>query len=139
MVENLIIGIVSGVISGLIVSLYFYFKAKEEQWNDSFVLDKQKLNRYLEAISFELGLIIEDMDRELPRNTLLYFRRLLLQDPFTFSFGDENLDSQTLEPVLEARKLINDLQGFLEEEKFDKFVIKDYQSRIFQLRSKIVR
>lgn len=45
--------------------------------------------------------------------TLLYFRRLLHENPFILTFGEENLSEHTEAPDREARNRIDQLKNIL--------------------------
>ena len=132
---------------GILTSWFFYQLPKEEKWDDNFSNDKQRLNRFLEQVAFELDLLIENLqdyeeiDDEkiaLKFDTLPYFRRLLNKDPFTLSFGDSNFESKALEPIRNARDLIDQLKTYTKVRNFDKNTLQKYRSNIYKLRIKIL-
>jgi hypothetical protein len=139
-----ILSLIIGAVLGALVSWFFYLLPKEEKWDEDFVMDKQQLNRYLEKVSFELKLIIEFINENEKINdkfkieNLLYFRRLIHEDPFTLTFGNKNIKSEKLKPVREARDLIEHIKFYIELGEFDKNKIKRYQSDITKLRLAII-
>lgn len=136
-----------GGIIGYLVSWYFYHKPQEDKWDEEFASDKQRLNRFLEKVKYEVELILEgikEYEKELENGNklelkidTLYFRRLLNEDPFTLSFGG-NFSHQALKPVIEARNLIDDLKDYLKKGEFKKSELIKLSSEITKFRLKII-
>lgn len=81
LVLNVIIGIVSGCISGYVVSLYFAKKEEESQWGKELSNDKQTMSRYITLVLWELDQLMDGSGKETAD-----LRRLLQSPPLFRSF-----------------------------------------------------
>lgn len=140
------LGLFGGAILGFVTNWLFHLYNKEQNWDEQFIMDKQNLSRFLEKVKFEIELIIEkteeheqDPETELKFDTILYFRRLLNEDPFTLSFGDKNFESSQLKPVREARDLVEDLKDIIVKGEFNKNKLKKINSNITLIRMALIR
>lgn len=139
-------GLLLGGVIGFILNWLFLFFNKEDKWDEQFMLDKQILNRFLEKVRFEINLIVEQIEEyekqgsndELKFDTLVYFRRLLNEDPLTISFGDKNFKFEDLQPVRDARIAINQLKEYVSNGQFNKNELIKTSSNLLQIRIKLI-
>ncbi|MCM3667018.1 hypothetical protein M3204_21690 [Mesobacillus subterraneus] len=146
---SLIVGTIFGAIIGFLLNWIFHLRNKEEKWDTDYFDDKQILNRFLGKVAFELDLIIEQLKEHekqsvrglmtMERNQFLYLRRLLNEEPITYTFGDENLTEDDLEPVLEANDVINRVKSVIEKGDYNKVNLIKLRSEITQTRLKVLK
>ncbi|EJL29965.1 hypothetical protein [Brevibacillus sp. BC25] len=84
------VGVVSGLVSGVIVAKYYKKKETEDAFILSLFEEKQKTARYLQGLQLELKIISEALNKnEVP--DLSEIRRQLANPPRTPTFGSEKI------------------------------------------------
>lgn len=130
---NLLIGLIGGIFSGIIVGEVY----RRIEWKKQFSMDKQLLNRNIEAICYELTLLTEGKKKD-----LLYIQQLILDSPMTPTFGSKRIIKKNYTAPAQARNLLEELKTFFfnmqEYNDSYKNKLKVYNSQLFKLRLDIV-
>ncbi|MGH1010101.1 MULTISPECIES: hypothetical protein [Bacillus cereus group] len=141
-IYNFLIGLVSGGVSGYIVSLYFKkgqekreLSLKKEQgkrdWLIEFDKDKQNLNNFLYAIRIEMDILVDDIKNDV-KFDISDTKRIFSNHPRTPTFKD-NLTKESSEKLIKARTLIDKIENTISSE----ITLKElnyYQKELFKAR-----
>lgn len=111
--SNLFIGIVSGGISGVVVTWFFSRKEKKDQWEFDFNNDKQSMSRYLELLRFEVSLIREKLVSG-EKFELDHIKIRLKDVPRRPSFKSKVLTEESLNLIGSVNKSINNLTKYID-------------------------
>lgn len=109
---NLLLGIVSGSVSGYLISLYFKNKDEQTKWKSDLDEDKQTMSRFIDMVCLDFEQLMDSSNRE--NNDLL---KLLKSPPRFKSFKDLNKikpEHQTF--TRDAYELFDEIYYYLKEE-----------------------
>lgn len=112
LVLNLLLGIVSGCVSGYLISLYFKNKDEQTKWKSDLDEDKQTMSRFIDMVCLDFEQLMDSDDRE--TKELL---KLLKSPPRFNSFKDLNKikpEHQTF--TRDAYVLFEEIYFYLKEE-----------------------
>lgn len=132
---NLIIGLVTGGLSGYIVSRYFRKDQDYRDWLLEFENDKQNLENFLYAIRIEMD-ILRDAVTNGETIDVKDAKRIFSSHARTLSFAD-NLTEESYEKQIKARNLIEEIENNISTD-ITLREIRDYSKELFKARIDIV-
>jgi hypothetical protein len=134
---NIGIGLGTGYTSGLVVTLKFNKKAKKESLLREISEEKQLMVRYLEVVQYELNLC---QDKLIAGSSIDYesLGRLLVEEPRTPSFTEQNLTVASLKHISGARNLIEEIRESIKKRVFTVSLLKQLDSRFIRAKLDIL-
>jgi hypothetical protein len=112
---NLLIGLVSGVVSGFFVTMIFKRIQEKREWKFNFQEDKQNLSNFIYAICIELDLLIEDV-RNNNKIDVKEAKRVFKNQPRTLSFTENNITEESTNKLISANNLITKVENNITSE-----------------------
>jgi uncharacterized membrane protein YraQ (UPF0718 family) len=112
---NILVGIISGLFSGWVVSKYFKDKEVETEAHKQFIDDKQNMVNYLRLIKLELKMIIDELKVMGKPVDLKDINRALEVRPITESFGEDAfrpLDEKSEELLGDVIKTLSEVENY---------------------------
>jgi hypothetical protein len=129
---NLLIGLVSGGLSGFIVSHYFVKSQERREWLKAFQNDKQNLNKFIYSIQIEIDMLIYHLKNEkiIDVKDVWAIKRLFANHPLTPTFKD-SLTEDSLDNLVKARTFIDQIESTISSD----FSLNE----LIRLRSELVK
>lgn len=128
--QNLLIGIISGLLSSFLVSMGLEKREKKNEHKRRFEADKQIYSRYIQSIRLELLLAYKSSDNDC-------LVRVIEDEPFRESFNNLSEDSSKKNKEIQEhiQKLKGEaLNGQITEEKYKVMSGKLYQYSVWILK-----
>jgi hypothetical protein len=119
---NLLIGLVSGVVSGFFVTIIFKKIQEKREWRFNFQEDKQNLSNFIYTLCIELDLLIEDVKNN-NKIDVKEAKRVFKNQPRTLSFTENNITEESTNKLIAAHNLITNVEKNITSETILKELI----------------
>lgn len=136
MFMNTLIGLISGVVSGYIVSLYFQKNQEKRDWILAFREDKQNLHNFLYALSIELDILMDEAKNN-EKIDIKDAKRVFSRQPRTLTFSEETITEESLKKVMQVRVLVNGIENKLSAETTLN-TLRNYRKELFNARTDVL-